>query len=304
MMRACHTLLKLFSIVLVFMACEEETPPPDPSPPVEQGIRKGAGDFIYRGYQPLANKPLKVWYYAPEDEMADLEIVCVMHGAARNGRDYRDSWISLANQYKFLLLAPEFSEAAYPDGRSYNLGNIFDRNDQQNPEETWAFHIIDALIDEVQSQISSKQDSFFIYGHSAGAQFVHRYHLFHPNNKAKKSIAANAGWYTMPELDRAFPYGLEGTPTSLADVRSAFSKSLSILLGTADNDPNATNLRQTAEAKAQGPHRFARGNYFFQQSESEAMNLNTVFNWELKTVEGVGHSNAQMAPAAAALFFE
>lgn len=286
------------------MACEEEVPPPDPNPPAEQGIRKGAGDFMYRGYEALANKAVRVWYYAPEEELENLEIVCVMHGASRNGRDYRDSWISLANQYKFLLLAPEFSEAAYPAASSYNLGNMFDENDQQNPEEEWSFNIIDALIEEVKTQISSKEDSFFLYGHSAGAQFVHRYHLFHPNNKAQKSIAANAGWYTLPELDKAFPYGLAGTAANTSDIQQAFTNKLIVLLGTEDNDPNASNLRQTIEAKEQGPHRFARGNYFFQQSQSAAMKLNTVFNWELKTVEGVGHSNANMAPAAAAVFFE
>ena len=303
-MNPFHTLFTLLSIILGFMACEEEVPPPDSNPPAEQGIRKGASDFIFRGYQALASKPVKVWYYVPQEEMEDLEIVCVMHGASRNGRDYRDSWISLANQYNFILLAPEFSEAAYPGGRSYNLANMFDNNDQQNPEELWAFNIIDALIEEVKEQIASKKDSFFIYGHSAGAQFVHRYHLFHPKNKAQKSIAANAGWYTMPELDKAFPYGLEGTPITTTDVQQAFSNKLIVLLGTDDNDPNASNLRQTLEAKEQGPHRFARGNYFFQQSQSAALKLNTVFNWELKTVEGVGHSNTHMAPAAAAAFFE
>jgi len=286
------------------MACEDPPPTPDPTPPPMNGIKRGAADFSFRDYGPINNRPLKVWYYAPQDSIKDLEVVFVMHGFSRNGRDYRDNWISLANQYNCLILAPEFSDAQYPDSRSYNLGNLFDENELPNAEEEWSFSIMDALFSHLQEEYAIKADSFYIFGHSAGSQFVHRYMLFRPDNKAKMAIAANAGWYTLPKLDEAFPYGLQDAPATEENIRKAFAKRMVVLLGTEDNDPNDSSLRTTPEANAQGAHRFARGNFFFQLASDQATQLNTPFNWSLETVEGVGHSNSLMAAPAAKLFFD
>ncbi|MDW3650929.1 MAG: alpha/beta hydrolase [Bacteroidia bacterium] len=296
----------LFSslFLVAIIACEETPAEPEPPTPPKSGISRGAGDISFSDYSPISNRPLKVWYYAPQDSIKELEVVFVMHGLGRNGRDYRDNWIGLANQYNCLILVPEFSDAQYPGSRSYNLGNLFDENDQPNAEEEWSFSIMDALFSHIQEEYSVRADSFYLFGHSAGSQFVHRYLLFRPENKAKMAIAANAGWYTLPKLDEAFPYGLQDAPATEENIRKAFAKRMLILLGTEDNDPNASSLRKTPEANAQGAHRFARGNFFFQLARDQATQLNTPFNWSLQTVEGVGHSNSLMAAPAAEQFFK
>jgi hypothetical protein len=48
-----------------------------------------------------------------------------------------------------------------------------------------------------------------MYGHSAGAQFVHRYLQFYDSPKVKKAVAANAGWYTFPNEAINYPYGIK-----------------------------------------------------------------------------------------------
>jgi hypothetical protein len=72
-------------------------------------------------------------------------------------------------------------------------------------------------------------------------------------------------------------------------------------LGEKDTDPNHPQLSRTAQAKQQGANRFERGQVFFRAAERQAKKLKVVFNWQLRTVPNVAHSNAGMGRAAAPL---
>jgi len=52
---------------------------------------------------------------------------------------------------------------------------------------------------------------FSMFGHSAGAQFVHRYITFMPQGHLRAAVAANSGWYTLPDQTLKLPYGLKHT---------------------------------------------------------------------------------------------
>ena len=83
-------------------------------------------------------------------------------------------------------------------------------------------------------------------------------------------MAANAGWYMMPDLAADFPYGLKGTPVSADDLRHALGLPLVVLLGTADTNARDKVLRHTPQADAQGLYRFARGQFFFARAAAAA----------------------------------
>ena len=70
------------------------------------------------------------------------------------------------------------------------------------------------------------------------------------------------------------------------------------MLGKLDNNPNAPGLRQNPQADSQGLHRLARGRHFFTASQSIAEAMQTLFNWRLIEVEGVGHNQSLMATNA------
>ncbi len=267
-------------------------------------ISKGTGNFMYNGYKPLADKPIKVWYYSPIDAPANLPIVFVMHGVKRNGDDYRDNWIDLAKKHNLLIIVPAFSKEYYPKSRSYNLGNMFDTEGNPIKEEKWSYSVIEPLFSHIKNMIESKQESYILFGHSAGAQFVHRFVLFKPQNQARLVISANAGWYTMPDFGTAFPYGLKNTATTSKGLGKSFDKKMIILLGEDDKDPNHKHLRKTAEAMVQGAHRFERGQYFYKESLHKAEEMNVRFNWEIATVPNVGHQNLKMAEAAVSYMAE
>ena len=263
-----------------------------------------SGSFEFTGYEPLESRPVTVWYDAPEGDLTSVDVLIVMHGQGRNGEDYLDDWTPHARRNGALLIVPEFSEEFYPGSDSYNVGNLVTDSGDEVPESRWTFSIIEPLFDYVQTDTGNRSDGYFLFGHSAGAQFVHRFMLFKPENRVKRAVSANAGWYTATESDVEFPYGLRGSPSTDAGLRRALAAPLTILLGEDDVDTDADNLRSTPESDRQGENRLARGHFFFEAGRDAAGALGASFAWRLETVPGAEHSDAEMAPTAARLLFD
>lgn len=254
------------------------------------------GKFRFEGWRDI---PLTVWYTAPDMSAPEMPrnvpVVFVMHGVRRNGEDYRDQWSALAREHGFLLLVPEFPQSRFPRAAYYNLGNVRDADGQPVPEEEWTFAALDPIFDHAVERFDLDAKGYALYGHSAGAQFVHRFMLFQTDARVTRAVAANAGWYTLPSACASFPYGIEGTQVDRDRLAAYLQKPMTVLLGEADNDPDHRYLRRTPEANAQGPHRFARGQYFYSLAGRMAESLEVPHNWVLGTVPGVGHSNTKMA---------
>lgn len=261
---------------------------------------RGAGQFVFRDW---AGPPLPVWTYAPEDKpLAGLPVVVVMHGVKRDGDRYRDEWIEIARKHDLIILAPTFSDADFPNAAGYNFGNVRDAETGAPVDERlWSFSAIDPLVAEAVNRMGGAQTSYVLFGHSAGAQFVHRYLYFKADTRANLFIIANAGWYTMPDFATAFPYGLAESTLERARLECALQKNVVVLLGDKDIDEADPNLRRTPEAMMQGGHRFARGQTFFSAAKNQAAALGVAFGWRQLTVPGAHHSDALMASAAAAL---
>lgn len=260
----------------------------------------GGGVFDYADYAPLANRPLKVWYFTPHDNPKDAPILFVMHGVDRNGQTYRNNWVNLARQHNVLLIVPEFSTAHYPGSRMYNQGNMFTSGGTPIPEEEWSFSVIEPLFDHVVSEIGGNQTQYHIFGHSAGSQFVSRFLTFKSDLRVNRAICANAGTYTLLDREIGFPYGLSNTGLTDEQIDRVLSRDVVILLGEADTVVDS-NLDTSPQANAQGPHRFARGQFFYNHLQEVAAGRNLPLAWQLATVPGVGHSNRLIAPAAMAL---
>ncbi|MBA4136545.1 MAG: alpha/beta hydrolase [Opitutus sp.] len=245
-----------------------------------------------------AGHQVKVWHHRPAGLAADAPVLFVIHGVGRNGEEYLTDWIELADAKKFLLIVPEFSKKEFPGEESFNSGNLFDAAGALRPREQWSFSMIEPIFDAVRTKLGSTRGEYLIYGHSAGAQFVQRLLYFVPDARVARAVAANAGWYMLPELATEFPYGLRGTPADAAALRGTFSRPMVVLLGEADTDAKHPSLRHTPESDAQGLHRFARGQFFFARARAVAAEMNTPFHWTLATAPGIAHSNKGMAPFA------
>ena len=179
----------------------------------------------------------------------------------------------MANDYNFMVFAPEFNSLDFSSGDMYNLANIFEDGDNPsketlNEKEEWTFSILDPLFEYIKNEVSGTQETYNGWGHSAGSQFLHRFILFMPDNKLNIAVCSNAGWYTVPESGINFPYGLDNSGISSTTIDLAFSKKLYIHLAELDTNPNAPSLRRNEMVdNQQGIERRARGRYFYNVSK-------------------------------------
>lgn len=285
----------LMAIALVAgLAMPMATAAAEPEPVAETG----RGRFIFSGWE---GPPLPVWYQLPEQVAPNTPVLIVLHGVNRDADRYRDEWAELALAYRLIVIVPEFGSADFPGSNGYNTGFFTEADGTPRPRNLWSFAAIEPLFDEVRRRFGTAAERYTLYGHSAGAQFVHRYVMFMPEARIDQAITANAGWYTMPDPAVAFPYGTKGAPIMDQTLAAALGKPLTVLLGTADTDTADPDLRTTAEANRQGPHRYARGLSFHAKGRELADQLGTPFGWKIEFVPGVGHTNALMAKAAAKL---
>lgn len=259
------------------------------------------GSFTYIPTAPLNTKPVEVFYHIPTGDINTMPILFSFHGASRNGADYRDFWISMADANGFMVFAPEFSHTYYPTGDQYQSGNIFDDGDNPslatyNPINEWTFSIIDPLFEYIKADVSSIQEVYNAWGHSGGAQFLHRFVEYMPNSKLDIAVCSNSGWYTVPEYTYNFPYGLNEGQLSNETLTDAFSKKLIVHLGLDDIDPNSAGLRHNIVVDTQqGLYRLARGRYFFNTSQTTSLSMSVPFNWEKHEITGIGHDAQLMA---------
>jgi poly(3-hydroxybutyrate) depolymerase len=248
--------------------------------------------------------PMPVWGLRPEGWAADRPVLVVMHGLNRDADRYRDEWREIAERHRVLLLVPEFSREKFPGTRWYNFGNLQDDDGRATPPASWTFLAFDRVIAAAMREAGATRPGFVLYGHSAGAQFTHRYMLLTGAPRAEAVVVANAGSYTLPRFDRPFPEGLGGTSAEAATLRAVFARPVILQLGEADTDPNHSSLPRQPWAIAQGSHRFARGWNYFDVARRAAAEMGAPFGWRVATVPGVGHSNGGMAQHAARMLFE
>jgi pimeloyl-ACP methyl ester carboxylesterase len=144
-------------------------------------------------------------------------------------------------------------------------------------------------------QIEQRPDlSYFLIGHSAGAQFLARAAPFAPT-EAKRIILANPSAYVAPTRSEKFPYGFGGAPAALGDdaaLRRYLALPITIFVG--GSDTGSRQLDVSAEANVQGPNRRERGRFVFQQAETLAAAHGWQLNWRFVEAPGVGHNSTRM----------
>lgn len=253
-------------------------------------IPPGPGSFRFETWEGPA---LRVYTQSPERVTPDTEIIIVLHGMRRNADDYRDDWRVISEACDVIILAPRFDASRFPGASAYNLGEPV----PGHPDVS-AFDALEPLFDAARTALGLDIPDYGLFGHSAGAQFVHRYLMLTPVTRAERSVAANAGWYTWPDMMVDWPYGLRGAPRPPLSQGEIAARNLTLLLGDADRDPNAENLRRTPEAMAQGESRFRRGIRTAALVDYIAARLGQGSGWNLATVQEVGHDHTAMtAPA-------
>lgn len=260
--------------------------------------RRGVKRFRFDGWPGPA---FPVWYFRPVGAPRDARVLFVLHGVRRDADRYLGDWLDLAERERVVIIVPEFTRAAFPGARGYNHGAILNADGTENPRERWSFSVLEPVFQAVVDREHLAAPGYDLYGHSAGAQFVHRFILTGGSPRLRHAIAANAGSYAMPDPNADWPFGMKGLPADAWNPARGFAQPLVLLFGTADNDPAHPSLPDDPPAVAQGPHRLARGQHFYGFSRDAARRARLPFRWQCGLVPGVGHVDGQMAPYAMAI---
>ena len=236
----------------------------------------GKWSFVFNDAKGRADRPVKVYTYRPRQCDSNCPMVFVLAGVKRDASNYRQHWELAADRWGFIVIAPEF--LAWPKAAAYNLGDLALQADR----EKWSFSVIEHLFDEMRVD----QKDYRIFGHGAGAQFVQRMLIFRSDNRASALVAANPGWYTMPEWRKdkspdAFPYSLVGSRAGENELRQAFAKRFVLMVGENDADPDDEGSMQSGPVKKQGESAVERGENFFKQANSVSADIGAKLAWEL-----------------------
>lgn len=294
------TRLATCALVLLLAACAVPGGAEDASGPAARWIDAsglsgpGFGRVVFAARD---GNRLTAWVYRGRSfDASSGPIWFVLHGASRDAERYVRAAAPVAERYGALLVVPHFDKDAYPKGSDYTL--------------RFGLHAeIERLFEAVRQSLGGGQRGYYLFGHSAGAQFTHRLLTFLPDARALGAVAANAGWYTLPSDEdprrHAMPYGLIGSPVKPSDLRGFFAMPFVVLLGERDTTTAQTDdlVRGTPEADAQGATRLERGRFYFGVAEAKAKEMNAPFGWRLATVPRAAHDAARVVDSAGFLLF-
>jgi hypothetical protein len=250
--------------------------------------------FVFKS---SGNRDVPMYITVPANLTASTHVLLNMHGNGRTASSYHDAWYPWTRNHNYILVTPYFSDANWPDS-AYHQGNVFEAENcvgALNPEASWSFTIVDNAFTHLKSRFQLRDNKYDIWGHSAGAQFVHRMLLWKPNARIRFGMAANSGWYTAPDTSISCPYGLRNPLLSFTTQRLVdyTNRHMIIFRGTEDTLRDS-DLRTTPEADAQGMNRWERARYMY----DKGVEINTNLNWQLIAVPNSGHDKDTMAPGA------
>ena len=248
-------------------------------------INRGEGFFYFKDKTISEAWAMRVYYYKPKSFTADRPIVFFMHGADRKVEHIPREVAGDLEKYNILLILPEYSDQLFPKEEAYQYGNV-----RTKPKELWTYYVNDRIFELVKKLTGSRRKKYYIWGNSAGAQFVHRQLIVGAHEFIEKAFASNAGVYTMPTLGTdPYPYSLKDLDLTDEDLKRIFSLSFLILLGEEDVVQDAYFLK-TEAAMRQGDNRLQRGRKFYSIAQKEAQRLNLKLKWQLITIPGCGHN--------------
>ena len=248
------------------------------------------------------DKPdVELFYTTPKKIDKDTKLLFVIHGNSRNAEDYISAWLPYVKNKNVILVAPRFDKRNFRyffllgSANSSGVINI-DSNDFINTS-------ISSFFNFFKSKFSLSTNKYMMFGHSAGAQFVHRYMLFSNDQRISNTVIANAGWYTF--LNGAnFPYGINNSPIDISEknIRWFMSNRSSLLIGS--NDTSLENVNLSKGALNQGGTRVDRANNYFNVLIDIAEKENIPLRWTYKVIDGVGHDYKEMTAEAANILLQ
>lgn len=248
------------------------------------------------------DKPdVEIFYITPKKIDKDTQLLFVIHGNSRNAEDYITAWIPYIKNKNIIVVAPQFNKNSFR--YFFLLESATSSGKINNNSDDYINKSISSFFNFFQSKFSLSTNKYKMFGHSAGAQFTHRYMLLSNDKRISSAVIANAGWYTFLN-GASFPYGIQESPIDITGkhIRWFMSNRTTLLIG--DNDVNLDDVNSSAGAKNQGKTRVDRAKNYFNALIRLADKENIPFRWRYEVINGVDHDYLKMTPVAAKILLE
>ncbi|MDC1171154.1 hypothetical protein OAT61_02660 [Gammaproteobacteria bacterium] len=248
------------------------------------------------------DKPdVEILYITPNAINEDTEVIFVIHGNSRNADDYLSAWIPLVQNKNVIIAAPNFDKKNF---RYFFLLESAESNGTINKRsDSYINTSISLFFNYFKSRFALNANTYKMFGHSAGAQFTHRYMLLSNDQRISDTVIANAGWYTFLNGEQ-YPYGIKDTPIEISSshIRWFMSNKTSLLIGSIDT--NLNNVNSSAGAQKQGITRVDRADNYFKSLIDISDKKEIPFRWSYKVINYVGHDYQKMTPIAASILLQ
>jgi pimeloyl-ACP methyl ester carboxylesterase len=147
--------------------------------------------------------------YIPRTLREPAAVLLLVHGtpgseetALEVAEDFAAGFISIAKRKGLILLAPAFDQRNF-GGRAGPGGGyrgLFGR-------EIGADEFVNEIVARSEASVPTFDGTFYLYGHSAGGQFVSRYAVLHPG-RLRAAVISAAGSYAFPNPQAAWADGM------------------------------------------------------------------------------------------------
>ncbi len=221
--------------------------------------------------------------YVPLSVRPNAPILVAVHGITRNAADQAFRFRTLAEENGVVVIAPLFEQKYFKQYQQLN-GPQYQNSDRA----------LLKIVKAVGKKISCKTDKLHLFGFSGGGQFAHRFAMAHPERVASVLMGA-PGWYTFPEADKSYPYGLRRSPD--LGKRSLVAKEFlkikyDVVVGTEDTQRDAS-LRQSLKIdRDQGLTRIERGRRWVDAMNQACERFGYMPRNSFRLLSGVNHSFA------------
>lgn len=228
------------------------------------------------------NPELSYLMGVPREINEETPVVACIHGFRRNVHEHFRAFAPIARKAGWLLLVPRFAADVYPDYQRLGRPGKGRRADLALIE----------LIDHTRSRFFLPRRACYLYGHSGGAQFVHRFVMTHPGEVARYAISA-AGWYTFPDEALEYPHGLAGGPAGGTRLSGGDFLRIpgAVFVGSADCESTGATLRRNPTVDLhQGVHRLERAMRWTHAMNARAREMGLPEPLRLLQLQGGSHS--------------
>lgn len=239
-----------------------------------------AGSIHHRTIKGMS--PLDYFVYLPANHHRSSKVLYTIHGISRNAREHIEGFSAMAELHGTILIAPMFLKDSYP--RYQQLGT--------NVNQERADMAFDHILQDAHEWLGITPSSMRIFGFSGGGQFLHRYAMFYPKRVARMVLAA-PGWYTFPDPDRKYPYGLKSTQDwpKLSFTLDKFLQIPTLVLVGEEDDLRDKDLNKTREIDSfQGFDRIERAERWVNANRNLARSYGIPADFRMETIPNASHT--------------